>query len=291
MLFCSYYFGSIETYKNKLTDKLDYSKNIHNDIIEYFIHYKKEFFKIINQFDITLNYETDSKNNTYSKVLSLLVFVGDIDDVELKKKFDTEVAMNQYVKYLFINYDFEKLKYIQDIYDKFSYKNYCYQDGVDVCVFDLDLTIITHDGDLYYNSILKDISLYHKYFDYVILWSNGDTGYVYEYLERYPKMKTIFDFIITRKPDEEVQYNKGVSYVLNYLFENKNITKINFACLVDDLPSNFSGDYDLFLLTSIDEDDDKKHYYAKFLEKIVQIKDMYNQKSIIPDKFRVLSSK
>jgi len=63
-------------------------------------------------------------------------------------------------------------------------------------VFDLDLTIITHDGDLYYNSILKDISLYHKYFDYVILWSNGDTGYVYEYLERYPKMKTIFDFIM-----------------------------------------------------------------------------------------------
>lgn len=305
-MFCCYYFGPVEKYKTKLCNRLAYdSKYNKNDIIEYFSEFKKKFNEIINQFDVNQNYNNNNSNK-YRKMLSILVFIGDIDDVELKNKFDREVAENQYVKYLFINYDIEKLKDIQEIYNKFSYKiqltkfstspsmitTSTTNHGVNVCVFDLDLTIITHNGDLYYENILNDIYIYKEHFDYLILWSNGDTEYVYGFIEKYPKMKKIFNFIITRKPNESIQNNKGIAYILNYLYENNNITKLNFTCLVDDLPSNFCGDYDVFMLTSIDTDNNKERYYGKFLDTLIKIKQLYTQRGgTIPDKLRVISTK
>ena len=299
MIVCGYYFGSTASYERLLIENIPITQTINRtDLDVYFNLFKRNFFKLLSFYDVNA---IDIKNSTvpkkYVKTLNILLFFGDVKDEELKKMFDNEVLKNQFMKYMLINYNTDSLEYARQILDNYLHKTELYQlsplnnRGANVCVFDLDLTIITRNGALYYPTILHDINLFTKYFDYMILWSNGDTQYVDKFIRKY-NLGSIFHIAITRNVSDQQQHNKGLAYILNYLYDNKNITKLNFTCLVDDLTSNFSYDYDVLIRTTINEDTNFNNYYKKVLPKLLQLKNMYdNNNNELPKHLRIIKTK
>lgn len=136
-------------------------------------------------------------------------------------------------------------------------------------VFDLDETLIDENRDPLIPDLRNFISSTRACFNFVVLWSHGNSMHVRKSLYKNDLIGS-FDMVISRGNDEETRC-KGLGYVLRALNVKFGVNRIEYAVLVDDLRDNFTGDYDWFLNVPSNPNDVNEFYklaFAKLYELI-----------------------
>lgn len=230
------------------------------------IHTLKKFFTILPK---------DYDKNVVGKRFSIYLSLG--------KKSSNIRHENAFYRYLEYESSFpdiaQIIKKISEIYTLFN-KPYFTQHNsrVDVIVFDMDDTLIDGDQVPFYQNIFKELKEYRNYFKYVVLWTHGITSYLAE-------IKLDFKFDLYMSRSNEDSENKGLGAVLRELNNSTHaVKKLDFCVLVDDAPSNFNNDYDLFV--NIDKRPIPGSYSAT-LKKIVYCMDRYYQKKSFPNEISI----
>jgi len=241
---------------------IEFDDNI--KIPEYKI-YKIKLIRTLEKFFTVLT--NDYNRNIVGKRFSIYLSLG-------KKSTTTIQHENAFYRYLEYDSSFpditQIIKKIADIYSVFN-KPYIivHNSRVDVIVFDMDDTLIDGDRVPYYKNIFKELEKYRNYFKYIVLWTHGITSYLAE-------IKLDFKFDLYMSRSNEDSENKGLGAVLRELNNSTHsVKKLDFCVLVDDAPSNFNNDYDLFV--NIDKRPVPGSYSAT-LKKIVYCMDRYYQK-------------
>jgi hypothetical protein len=204
---------------------------------EYRIYKRQLINTMMKYFSVVFTKEPDP--NIVSKTFSVYLILGCSDEM-----LRTEQARNIVCSYHAWKSPFPN---ICDI-ERQVFTSYCgFQRNIkpgfernNVIVFDMDETLIDRDTIPYYKEIFKEISEYRDYFKYIILWTHGLTSYLSE-------VKLDFEFDLYMSRNDEHSENKGLGAVLRELNKSCGVSHLDFCVLVDDTPSNFENDYDLFL--------------------------------------------
>jgi hypothetical protein len=147
-----------------------------------------------------------------------------------------------------------------------------------IIVFDLDDTLITENGKLFYDKIFDDLKQYRKVFDYMVLWTHGTEDYLHEIWSKIQRESFKFDLYMARKINVEItSYNKGMAAVLRELNRIYSVESLGYTVLVDDKLSNYVYDYDTLVhITS----EPKEHYYRYVLDTLKIEKDNFRKTNI-----------
>ncbi|UBZ25546.1 38K protein [Crangon crangon nudivirus] len=199
-------------------------------------------------------------NTTHDMIDFKIVFISAINP--LLKNYSVSIAIECPVDTSTpsqIHVDYGQVSVITDLQGIYTKRDIFIRNSrhspepVSVIVYDLDDTIINRDGDYITSNIKELINHSRRYFDYIFLWSHGCSRHVEN-----AKQTCIngigfdFDYIISKRTMDTIS-NKGFGKVFRILNEQYGVATIAYSALVDDLASNYVGDYDCFLHISDSE--------------------------------------
>lgn len=130
-----------------------------------------------------------------------------------------------------------------------------------IIVFDLDETIIDQDYCLVCSYVKELLQESRAIFDYMVLWSHGNTSHVQRSIKLY-EMDKLFDLVLTRGRFQYECFNKGFGLVLKHLNKNHGISNVKYSVLVDDQEDNFNNDYSYYI--KVDKAITNTQYKKKF---------------------------
>ena len=177
-------------------------------------------------------------------------------------------CLNIHVDYLSYGYFWKNYnRIIRDIYKAQSNYNINIIETLPktVIVFDLDETIIDQDYRLVCSYVEELLVESRNIFDYMVLWSHGNTNHVQKAMTLY-KLGKLFDLVLTRGRFQYHCFNKGFGLVLKHLNKTHGIAKVKYSVLVDDQIANFNNDYTYFFKV------DKKINNTQYKKKIEKLK-------------------
>jgi len=114
-----------------------------------------------------------------------------------------------------------------------------------VIVFDLDDTLIDESNKPLIPNIKSFINNVSKLFTYVVLWSHGTCEHVHRNLKKHD-LEKVFNLVISRTYEEQTA-NKSFAFVFRELNKRYRVTSVTITALVDDLPANYTQDYDYYI--------------------------------------------
>ncbi|KAG6558422.1 Bracovirus particle protein 38K-1 [Microplitis demolitor] len=161
----------------------------------------------------------------------------------------------------------DRLKNLSSTYESYGLTR------ASVIVLDLDDTLIDDSINPRSRRLINQLNQFKRIFNFVVLWSHGTTNHVRDSLNALKISKKFFDLIITRPTLQVCGSNKGIGVVLGELYRQFQVREITFSCIVDDLKSNFTDDYMLFVHVPKKSDtEDLSDFYDWILKEIPQIK-------------------
>ena len=140
-----------------------------------------------------------------------------------------------------------------------------------VIVFDLDETIISYDYQFVCSYVEELLIEARDMFDYMVLWSHGNTTHVQRALKLF-NLSKLFDLVLTRGRFQDKCFNKGFGFVLKLLNKNYGISNVKYSVLVDDQEANFNKDYTYFFKV------DKKMTNKEYRKNFEILKELINNK-------------
>ncbi len=183
---------------------------------------------------------------------------------------------NRFIDYICIKMDNlqQSLQVISQMRDKFYYTskmvdplamtqnglivNESSQREASVIVFDLDDTLIDGNNRALLIDLQHFVTFMKRMFTFVVMWSHGTCEHVHKNLKKH-NIESCFDMVIARTYDEDTK-NKGLGYVFRALNKQFRVTSLTYTALVDDLPTNYTNDYDFYLQVPTRAKDVPKFY-------------------------------
>ncbi|CAD6235213.1 GSCOCT00014130001.2-RA-CDS [Cotesia congregata] len=143
-----------------------------------------------------------------------------------------------------------------------------------VVVLDLDDTLIDDSIRSRSRQLIDQLNEFKRIFNYVVLWSHGTSEHVRDSLRTVKIPENFFDVTITRPTLQSCGSNKGIGIVMAELYTRYQVRELTFSCIVDDLPSNFTDDYMLYVnVPGKSKVEDLTQFYTWALKEITKIKD------------------
>lgn len=151
-----------------------------------------------------------------------------------------------------------------------SIQKHLNSEAVKIIVFDLDDTIINVENKLLFPEICEYIEHIKMKFDLCILWSFGNRVHVNRIKKSIPKLKSIFDLTVDNEEFHHKLKAKYLSQLILVLHKKFKISNISYSCLIDNLPSNYTRDYNCFIRVP-----EKKNesFYRNFYGKVIEFID------------------